>query len=187
MWTIIVVWPAPCTGDGSTPDRGGPLAASLFDADIEQGIGAAALEAHVVGVARARMVVAAGTPEHRRLHEGVRVAGQLRPEQAALVVETDETALEARRRLDVRRPLDLGHQLPGLLRRPVGRGPRQVGVGLGGGDGGQGGKDVEREAPVRKRTRQRREVLHLDGRLDQGPGAGATDVAVGDQPVTHGQ
>ena len=163
------------------------LLASLLDADLEQGVGTPALEADVVGVVRTRMVVAAGPPEDGRLDQGERVAGELGPEQAALVVEADEAAQEPSRRIGVRDPLDLGDQLASLLRRPVLRLPGEVGVGVRRGHRGQRGEHVEGQASFGQRTRECRELVRLRRGLDQGAGPGAADVTVGDQPVAHGQ
>ena len=133
------------------------------------------------------MVVAAGPSLDRRLDQRVGVSCQLGPDEAALVVETDETALEPRRRVGIRGALDLGRQLPGLPRRPVLRRLGQVRVGLGRGHRGKRGEDIEGQAAVGQSAREGRELLHLPRGVDQRAGAGAADVAPSDQPVRHGE
>ena len=140
------------------------------------------------GPSRARMVVAAGPPHHRRLHQGVGILRQLRPQEAALVVEADETAPEVSGRIRVGHTLDVGRQLDGPAaassaprpgparrrsrawrRRPGGRTHRASG------------------ALRRARRTSAGRLLSSLRRLDQPACPGAAHVEAGDQPVGHGE
>ena len=134
------------------------------------------------------MVVAAGPAEDGRLDQGVRIPGELGPEQAALVVEADEAALELRRRVGVRGALDLG--------RPA-RGPASASSAPTPGRGRRRSRAwpprpaerTHRGSGVRRtgRPTSAGRSFTFDADIDQGAGPGAADMALGDQPVAHGQ
>ena len=92
------------------------------------------------------MIMTAGPAHHRRLHQRVGILRQLRPQEAALVIEAHEAGAGIELPNLRLSPPDLGRQLTGLPGRPVLRGPGQLGIGLGRGHCGQGGEHVERQA-----------------------------------------
>ena len=154
------------TGHGGTGTAGRPTnrtvltapLASLLQADIEQGICATALKAHEIRVVGTRMVVAAGPAKQGGLHQGVRVTGELGPEQAALVVEADEAVWKCAAASPSVAPLTsatswracFGVQCSDAWasRHPFRAWPPRP-----------GGEDIEREATVGQGTREGRQVF----------------------------